>query len=92
MALIVHFEPKGMDTTKYAEILRRLVAAGAGAPPGRLYHTAYGDPKALKVVDVYDTPEHFDAFGKVLVPILKEMNVDVGQPAVSEVHNIIVGK
>jgi hypothetical protein len=33
--------------------------------------------------------ENFDAFGKVLMPILQEFGVDPGQPQVSEVHNII---
>ena len=40
MALIVHFAPKGMDHEKYAEVLRRLEAAGNGAPRGRLHHAA----------------------------------------------------
>ena len=51
MALIIHFSPKGMDDTKYAEVLRRLQAAGAGAPAGRLHHTCYGDKNALRVTD-----------------------------------------
>ena len=91
MALIIQFTPKGMDDKKYAEILRRLDAAGAGAPAGRLHHTCYGDKSALRVTDVFDTKDNFDAFGKVLVPILSEMGVDVGRPDVVEVHNIIRG-
>jgi len=91
MALIIHFTPKGMDEKKYAEILRRLQAAGAGAPAGRLHHTCYGDRNALRVTDVFDTPANFEAFGKVLVPILTEMGVDVGRPEPIEVHNIIRG-
>ena len=91
MALIIHFTPQGMDDKKYAEILRRLQAAGAGAPAGRLHHTCYGDKKALRVTDVFDTKESFDAFGKVLVPILGELGVDVGRPDVLEVENIIRG-
>jgi len=91
MALIIHFAPKGMDDKKYAEILRRLQAAGAGAPAGRLHHTCYGDKGALKVTDVFDTPANFEAFGKVLIPILVEMGVDVGRPEPIEVHNIIRG-
>ena len=80
-----------MDEKKYAEILRKLEAADAGAPPGRLHHTAYGDVQALKVVDVYDTPQSFEAFGRTLVPILMAMGVDPGKPEVREVHNIIRG-
>lgn len=91
MALIVHFSPKGMDQEKYAEILRRLAAAGAGSPPGRLHHACYGDKAALRVTDVYDTPQSFEHFGQTLVPILSSLGVDVGKPEVIEVHNIIRG-
>jgi hypothetical protein len=91
MALIVHFAPKGMDQKKYAEVLRRLEKAGAGTPPGRLHHTCYGDRSALRVTDVYDTPQSFEAFGQTLVPILTDLGIDVGQPEVIEVHNIIRG-
>ena len=91
MAIIVHFTPKGMNDKKYAEILRRLEAAGAGAPPGRLHHTCYGSKDALLVADVFDTMQNFEAFGKTLVPILTSMEVDVGKPDIVEVHNIIRG-
>jgi hypothetical protein len=91
MALIVHFTPKGMNQEKYAEVMRRLDAAGAKAPPGRLHHTCYGPKEALCVVDVYDTQSSFEKFGATLVPILKDMGVDVGQPVITEVHNIVRG-
>jgi len=91
MALIIHFTPKGLDEKKYAETLRRLQAAGAGAPAGRLHHTCYGDKTALKVTDVFDTAANFETFGKVLIPILVELGVDVGRPEPIEVHNIIRG-
>jgi len=91
MALIVHFAPTGMDSDKYAEVLRRLEAAGQGAPPGRLHHACYGDPKALRVSDLFDTQQNFDAFGRVLVPILSALGIDVGKPEVAAVHNVIRG-
>jgi glycogen synthase len=91
MAIIVHFVPRGMDHEKYAEVMRRLDAAGAGVPAGRLHHTCYGDRKALRVTDIYDTPQSFEAFGKTLVPILAQLGIDVGQPDVIEVHNIVRG-
>lgn len=91
MALIVHFTPQGMNQEKYAEIMKRLDAVGAGSPPGRLHHTCYGDKSALRVTDVYDTPQSFESFGNVLVPILTSLGVDVGRPDVVEVHNIVRG-
>ena len=38
-----------------------------------------------------DTPQNFEAFGNVLVPILGALGVDVGRPEVIEVHNVIRG-
>jgi hypothetical protein len=91
MAIIVHFTPTGMDEKKYAEVLRRLEAAGAGAPRGRLHHTCYGDKRALRVTDVFDTPQSCEAFGQTLFPILAAVGIDGGQPEIVEVHNIIRG-
>jgi hypothetical protein len=91
MALIVHFTPQGMNEKKYAEVLRRLEAAGAGTPVGRLHHTCYGDKTALRVTDVYDTQRSFEAFGQVLMPILGELGIDAGRPDIVEIHNIIRG-
>jgi hypothetical protein len=91
MALIAHFASKNMTEPKYAEVLRRLDKAGAGTPPGRLHHTCYGDKSALRVTDVFDTAQNFDRFGALLMPILAELEIDVGRPEVIEVHNIIRG-
>lgn len=90
MAIIVHFAVEGMNETKYGEILRRLEKAGAGAPRGRLHHVCYGPKDALIVVDIYDTAQSFEEFGKTLVPILSEMGVRA-TPDIRPVHNIING-
>ena len=92
MPFVVRFTPAGMPTTKYDEIIRRLEAAGAGAPKGRLYHVAFGDPNALRVSDVWDTHENFEAFGATLMPILQEVGVDPGAPEFIDVYNAIPGE
>ena len=89
--LIVHFTPKGMNETKYAEVMRRLDRAGSVTPPGRLHHACYGSKDALQVVDIYDTMASFEAVGKTLMPILAALEIDVGQPSVTEVHNVVRG-
>jgi len=91
MAYVVRFTPKSMSTQKYDEIIKRLEAAGAGAPNGRLYHVAFGDPNALNVSDVWDKQENFEKFGATLMPILQDVGVDPGEPAWIPVHNIIAG-
>ena len=92
MAIIVHFSPSGMDKSKYDDVIRRLEQAGAGSPPGRLYHCCYESGGALKVVDVYDSQQSFERFGQTLMPILKALGIDVGQPVVSPAHNVISGQ
>ena len=91
MAFVVRFVPKSMSAQKYQEVLKRLQAAGAGAPKGRLYHVAFGDPNALRVSDIWDTRENFDRFGETLMPILADAGIDPGTPEFIEVHNIIAG-
>jgi hypothetical protein len=91
MAIIVHFEPTGLNEKTYAEVMRRLDAAGAGAPRGRLHHVCYGSPDALRVVDVYATAQDFEAFGKTLVPILGAVGVQLGQPSITPAVNVVRG-
>ena len=72
-------------------VARRLEAAGAGAPDGRSYHVALEVDGKINVFDVWESQEAFDAFGATLMPILTELGVDPGAPAVMAVHNMIVG-
>jgi len=91
MAFVVRFTPKAMNTAKYDEIIKRLNAAGAGAPQGRLFHVAFGDPNELRVSDIWDSHENFERFGATLMPILESVGVDPGAPDFIETHNIING-
>jgi hypothetical protein len=75
MAIVVKFNVTGMSAEIYETALRRLEAAGGGAPRGRLQHIAYGSPDNLDVIDVYDSPESFENFGKTLGPILAEFGI-----------------
>lgn len=91
MALVFHFSPKSMSAARYDECIKRLAAAGASNPKGRLYHACYGSPDELRVFDVWDSEQSFAEFGKTLVPILQELGVDAGTPDVAPIHNVIVG-
>ena len=91
MAIVMRFAPEGMSAAKYDEIIKRLEAAGAGAPAGRLYHVCFGDKENLRVSDIWDSMENFEKFGQTLTPIMQDLGVDTGQPEIIEVHNIIEG-
>lgn len=90
MAVVLRFAPQGMTAAKYAETVKRLDQAGAGAPAGRLYHVCFGDNENLRVSDIWDSTESFEKFGQTLRPILQELGIE-GEPEILEVHNIIEG-
>jgi len=92
MPFVVRFVPKSMSSQQYDEVIKRLDAAGAGSPQGRIFHVAFRDPDALHVSDIWDTKENFDRFGQTLMPILQEAGVDPGTPEFIETHNYIAGR
>lgn len=91
MAIIALFTPPGLTTEQYDESIRRLEAADAGAPAGRLHHACYGESTALRVAEIWDSPESFQQFGENLMPILQEVGINPGQPEIFPVHHTIKG-
>lgn len=91
MALGFYFTPTGFTQDKYDEALSQLEAAGAGAPPGRLYHVALETNGEIQVFDIWESQEALDAFGATLGPIMAGLGGDPGEPMVSRVHNVIQG-
>ena len=91
MAIAVFFQHEGLTTEKYSAAIAKLEAAGAGAPKGRTYHSAFGPPDALMVFDIWDSPEDLDAFAPTLMPILTELGIGLTDPDIMPVQNTIVG-
>ena len=91
MSLGFYFTPSGFTPEKYDQTVARLAAAGAGSPPGRLYHAALESDGLIQVFDVWESQESFEAFGGTLLPIMGELGVDPGQPMVASVRNTIQG-
>ena len=89
MAIAVYFHPESMSSAQYEQAIKALDAAGAGNPPGRLHHSAFGSPEHLMVYDVWDSAESFQKFGETLMPILSELGLDPGQPEIMPLHNMI---
>jgi len=89
MAVGMYFPSISFTPAQYDEAIRRLDAAGAGAPTGRIFHVALESDGHIQVFDIWDSPAAFRAFGATLVPILTELGADPGEPQVSTVRNII---
>jgi len=89
MAIAAYFHPKGMSRTQFEEIHRRLDATGEDHASGRLHHSCFGEDGDLMVYDIWESPESFAAFGRLLRPILADVGVDAGEPAVMPIHKLI---
>jgi hypothetical protein len=91
MALGFYFTHGGFTPDKYDQVIKQLDAAGAGSPKGRSIHVALESNGEIQVFDVWDSQEEFDAFGETLLPILAAAGIELNDPMVASVHNVISG-
>jgi len=92
MSILVRFTPTDLTAEQYDETIRRLEAGAAGdfPPKGLDYHVCFGSAGDLRVSEVWDSEEHFRAFGERLTPVLSEVGIEFsGPPEIVEVRNAI---
>ncbi|HEX2915853.1 MAG TPA: hypothetical protein VH186_34145 [Chloroflexia bacterium] len=86
--LFIHDESED-SLANYDEGIRRLEAVGEGHPSGRLFHTAARKGQGYLVVDLWESQEAMERFGRILMPILEQLGSPNATPLVLPVHNII---
>jgi hypothetical protein len=90
VSIVVRFNPTSLTRDQYDEVITRLQAQGSFPPEGLSYHIFFGPDDALRVSEVWDSHEHFEAFGARLMPILEEVGIQFsGPPDVLPVHAVI---
>jgi hypothetical protein len=89
MSIVVRFDPSSIDKEKYDESVRRLEESGNNEPDGRDYHVCFTVDGEIKVSEIWDSREKFEAYGETLMPVLADMGIEPGEPKVLEVHNVI---
>jgi hypothetical protein len=88
VAIAVYFHPKGMTLEQFNEVHRLLQDSGQDDPSARIHHSCFGEDGDLMVYDVWESPESFEAFGEVLMPIIAKVGFDAGQPAIMPIHRL----
>lgn len=90
MSIVVRFSPTNVTTEKYEESLRRISDAGEWPPDGMDYHVLFGDEGNLRVSEIWDSREKFEAFGERLMPILTDIGIEfAGPPEIFEAQKIV---
>ena len=79
-----------VSTDKYDKAMRRLEESGHWLPEGLEYHVAFRSNGNLRVSEIWGSRTQFDAFGKHLMPLLKDEGIELrGDPEMLEIHNIV---
>ena len=91
MSLVVRFNPISLTAEKYDETLRQLEDSDVEFPPDGLdHHICFGPEENLRVSEIWDSREQFEAFGEKLMPILTDAGIEFsGEPEIFEVYNAI---
>ena len=89
--LLVRFTPKsGVTTEQYDEVVRRLDKSGDWMPDGLEFHVAFLSGSDLRVSEIWDSREQFEAQVERLMPVLKDVGIELsGDPELLEVHNLV---
>jgi hypothetical protein len=79
-----------VTTEQYDETIRRLEKSGDWLPEGLEFHVAFKSNGNFRVSEIWDTREQFDAFGERLMPVLKDVGIELsGEPEMLEIYNVI---
>jgi hypothetical protein len=91
MKILARFTTASHVTTEqYDESIRRLEKSGDWLPEGLEYHVAFRSNGNFRISEIWDSREQMDAFGERLMPVLKDVGVELsGEPEMLEIHNII---
>jgi len=90
MSIVVRYAPASLTKAKYDEAIAAVNAElGEDPPDGSVLHVCFGAEGDLRVSEIWESREKWEAFGAKLMPILGRIGIDPGQPDVYEVHNLL---
>ncbi|MEO8148620.1 MAG: hypothetical protein ABI723_13325 [Bacteroidia bacterium] len=84
--VLVIVDVPGMSTQQFNDAWDHLKELGHHSPDGLMHHFGGENETGITVVDVWDSAEHFQAFGKILMPVLAKFGIDNIAPRVMPMH------
>jgi hypothetical protein len=82
--IAVYVNPESLTAAQYQQVAKRLEESGAPTT-GRKHHSCFGEDGHLMIFDIWESQEEFNRFVDHLGPILGEVGVTGGPPAVMPV-------
>lgn len=89
--VVVLFNAPDMNSDQFDKIWDELRAAGQASPKGLISHVGFENPNGgWSVVDVWESGEAFNEFGKTLMSIFQKTGSQVPPPQVVPAHYVLV--
>ena len=90
MSIVVRYSPINMTAEQYDATDKRVEEAGIEFPPEGLdVHVCFGSDGDLRVSEIWDSREQFEAFGERVMPVLADAGIEfAGEPEIFEVHRL----
>ncbi|HKG02060.1 MAG TPA: hypothetical protein VKB03_02675 [Conexibacter sp.] len=89
MSILVRFAPASLTQEQYDASVGRLEQEGIFPPEGMDFHVCFGTEPSLRVSEIWDSREQWEAFGERLMPVLADIGIQPGEPEVIEVRNVV---
>ena len=87
MSIVVRIAPSNLTRQQYDSVHDALTASGDWPADGCQLHVLFGDEGGLRVSEVWESRERFEAFGEKLGRRIEEAGIQMsGDPEVFEAH------
>jgi quinol monooxygenase YgiN len=88
--VLARFTADNVTSEQYDETLSRLEKSGDWLPEGLEYHVAFRSNGSFRVSEIWDSREQLDAHAERLMPVLKDVGIELSdEPEMLEIHNIV---
>ena len=87
MSIVVRFPPSNLTRDQYETVRNALQESGNWPADGIQVHVLFGDEGDLRVSEIWESREKFEAFGETLRPQIENAGIQLGgEPEVLEAH------
>lgn len=87
MSIVVRFPPSNVSRQEYDTVRSAVIDAGEWPADGCQIHICFGDESDVRISEIWESREKFEAFGETLTPRLEEAGIQLtGEPEVFEAH------
>jgi hypothetical protein len=89
MSILVRYPASDVSKDTYDTVKKTLTDAGEWPADGCELHVAFGPADDIRVSEVWESPEKFEAFGPTLQPRLEAGGIKLrGEPEILEVQAV----